>query len=104
MAGLMGKKPKKPRELDPGAAATRTPMAPGVDPANSQGPGDSVASRLARTAIQKELGQVGAKGSDEVVIPLPDEDELERVRRRRAAKRAGGRSSTVLSDDDGLGG
>lgn len=37
-------------------------------------------------------------------IPLPDEDELERVRRKRAARRTGGRSSTVLTDDNRLGG
>jgi hypothetical protein len=39
---------------------------------------------------------------DDTVIPLPDEEELERVRRRRA--RGGGRASTVLTSDEGLGG
>jgi hypothetical protein len=43
-------------------------------------------------------------GAGGPVIPLPDEEELERVRRKRAARRAGGRASTVLSDDDRLGG
>lgn len=36
---------------------------------------------------------------DEAAIPLPDEEELARIRRRRAASRGGGRSSTVLSED-----
>lgn len=36
---------------------------------------------------------------DEAAIPLPDEEELARIRRRRAAGRGGGRSSTVLSED-----
>lgn len=35
-------------------------------------------------------------------IPLPDEEELARVRRRR--NRTGGRASTVLTDDERLGG
>lgn len=38
------------------------------------------------------------------VIPLPDEEALERERRRRAAKRTGGRASTVLTDEDRMGG
>jgi len=42
--------------------------------------------------------------TEEGVIPLPDEDELERVRRRRNARRGGGRASTVLSDENRLGG
>lgn len=40
---------------------------------------------------------------EDKVIPLPDEEELARVRRRK--NRGGGRASTVLtSDDEGLGG
>lgn len=39
---------------------------------------------------------------DETVIPLADEEELARVRRRQ--RRSGGRSSTVLTDDEKLGG
>lgn len=42
--------------------------------------------------------------TSEGVIPLPDEDELERVRRKRNARRGGGRASTILSDDNRLGG
>lgn len=36
-------------------------------------------------------------------IPLPDEEELQRAARRRAARRTGGRASTVLSEEDRLG-
>lgn len=32
------------------------------------------------------------------VIPLPDEDQLARIRRRRASQRGGGRDSTQLVD------
>ena len=39
---------------------------------------------------------------EEKVIPLPDEEELERIRRRKG--RGGGRASTVLTDDERLGG
>lgn len=42
--------------------------------------------------------------ADQPVIPLPDEEELDRARRRRTARRGGGRASTVLSDDTRLGG
>lgn len=36
-------------------------------------------------------------------IPMPDEEELERVNRRRNSRRAGGRASTVLTEEDRLG-
>lgn len=39
---------------------------------------------------------------EERVIPLADEEELERIRRRKG--RGGGRASTVLTDDERLGG
>ena len=42
---------------------------------------------------------------DTPVVPLPDEEELARVRRRdNARRRSSGRSSTILSDSDALGG
>lgn len=98
MGGLFGNKPKKTKTLSPSEGATRTPSQLGTAE-----PGSFV-GRVARRAVQGTVGQIGAAGSDDVVIPIPDEDELERVRRRRAARRTGGRNSTVLSDDDGLGG
>lgn len=36
---------------------------------------------------------------EEPAIPLPDEEELARIRRRKAAGRSGGRSSTVLTEE-----
>lgn len=51
----------------------------------------------AAKASEKALKE--AQENPEPVIPLPDEEELARVRRRRNARRAGGRASTVLSDD-----
>lgn len=44
-------------------------------------------------------GQAAQDAANEKAIPLPDEDELARLRRRRAAKRTGGRDSTVLASD-----
>lgn len=41
-------------------------------------------------------------GEEAAVIPLADEEELARVRRRQ--RRSGGRASTVLTDDEKLGG
>jgi hypothetical protein len=71
-----------------------------------------------RTPLDKKIGDENIKtheslnrrmnpempsADDEKVIPLPDEEELERQRRRKS--RGGGRASTVLtSDDEGLGG
>ena len=40
--------------------------------------------------------------ANEPAIPLPDEEELARQRRR--TRRSGGRASTVLTDDERLGG
>jgi hypothetical protein len=40
--------------------------------------------------------------ANEPAIPLPDEEELARQRRR--TRRSGGRASTVLTDDEKLGG
>ena len=37
------------------------------------------------------------------VIPLPDEEEIKRQKRRSAAQRGGGRASTVFSESDRLG-
>ena len=54
----------------------------------------------ANKAAEKALKEAEA----EPVIPMPDEEEIARVKRRRTARRGGGRSSTVLSDSDSLGG
>ena len=76
---------KKPR-----AAATTTQPARTSDPASM--------FRATWTDIQNKRAGVPD------AIPIPDETELERVRRKRAARRTGGRASTVLSDDNLLGG
>lgn len=55
-----------------------------------------------KKAAEKALKD--AEENPEPVVPLPDEDEIERVRRRRNARRGGGRASTVLTDDSRLGG
>jgi len=46
------------------------------------------------------------EGQDEPVIPMPDEDEIKRSKRRGTAARSGGRASTILTggDQDRLGG
>jgi hypothetical protein len=43
--------------------------------------------------------KAAADAASKPTIPLPDEDELARIRRRRAARRTGGRDSTVLTGD-----
>lgn len=54
----------------------------------------------AKKASEKAL----ADAENEPVQVMPDEEEIARVKRRRSARRGGGRSATVLSDADSLGG
>lgn len=56
----------------------------------------------AKKAAEKALKD--AEDNPEPVVPLPDEEELDRVKRRRNARNSGGRASTVLSDESRLGG
>lgn len=56
----------------------------------------------ARKASEKALKE--AEENPEPVVPLPDEEAIDRVKRRRNARRGGGRASTVLTDDSRLGG
>lgn len=99
MAALVSK-PKKPRgqkEVSVSEYATQTPA------------GTVDRRTLARAGLRSAVtGQpmdvTGADPGETTTIPLPDEDELERVRRKRNARRTGGRASTVLTDDDRLGG
>lgn len=54
-------------------------------------------------SLNRRMNPEMPTAGDEKVIPLADEEELERQRRRKS--RGGGRASTVLtSDDEGLGG
>lgn len=55
----------------------------------------------AKVASEKALKEA----ENQPTIPLPDEEELARVRRRENARRRGsGRSSTVYGDSDSMGG
>ncbi len=40
---------------------------------------------------------------EEPAIPMPDEDEIKRSKRRNAAMRGGGRASTIFTESDRLG-
>jgi predicted Zn-dependent peptidase len=52
---------------------------------------------------EKALKELEANpGKD--VIPMVDEEELARVRRRRIARRSGGRASTMLAPEERFGG
>ena len=50
----------------------------------------------------KAAERQAAEIANQKAIPLPDEEELARIRRRKG--RGGGRASTVLTDDERLGG
>ena len=56
-----------------------------------------------RKATEKELKDLEAGGS--TAIPLPDEEEIARQERKRAAKRArASRAATIYSTEEGFGG
>lgn len=50
----------------------------------------------------KAAEQAAQDAADKPAIPLPDEEELARIRRRRA-RRPGSRDSTILTGDDVFG-
>ncbi len=52
-----------------------------------------------------ELAQERAQAAADAdpVLPMPDEEEIKRSRRRSASSRGGGRASTILTDGDRLG-
>lgn len=41
--------------------------------------------------------------AEEPALPMPDEDEIKRNKRRTASARGGGRASTIFTDSDRLG-
>ncbi len=51
----------------------------------------------------KAAEAAAATEASKPAIPLPDEEELARIRRRRAARRTGGRDSTILAGDETFG-
>lgn len=53
-------------------------------------------------SLDRRMNPQMPEQQEEKVIPLPDEEELERQRRRKS--RGGGRASTVLTNDEKLGG
>ena len=54
-------------------------------------------------ALKKELIPEIPKPEQPRDIPMSDEDEIKRNRRRSQSTRGGGRASTILSDGDRLG-
>lgn len=44
-----------------------------------------------------------ASAAEEAVMPLADEEEIRRNKRRTASARGGGRASTIFTDSDRLG-
>jgi hypothetical protein len=71
-----------------------------VDPINKKVMDENIRTH---ESLNRRMNPKMPEVGDDTVIPLPDEEELERVRRRK--NRGGGRASTVLtSDDEGLGG
>lgn len=70
-----------------------------------------------RTPLDKKIGEENIKTheslsrrmspempvDDEKVMPMADEEEIKRNKRRNASSRGGGRASTIFTDDDRLG-
>ena len=57
--------------------------------------------KLVQKAIDVSRGKKSRKAGEkpEATPLMPDEEELQRARRRKAAKRRGGRASTILTGD-----
>jgi hypothetical protein len=71
-----------------------------VDPINKKVMDENISTH---DSLNRRMNPEIPKAEEEKAIPLADEEELERLRRRKS--RGGGRASTVLtSDDEGLGG
>jgi predicted nucleic acid-binding protein len=99
----MGSLHKKLRKYSPGAMLEQAVLGRKTfDQLHPLGTQAEVAYDAANAA-EKALEEVEQVDQAKPVAPLPDEEELARIRRRRARK-SGGRSSTILSDDETLGG
>lgn len=70
-----------------------------VDPINKKVMDENIRTH---ESLNRRMNPEIPEPEEEKVIPLPDEEELERIRRRKG--RGGGRASTVLTDDERLGG
>jgi hypothetical protein len=57
----------------------------------------------AQKAAEKQLKEMEANPEKDV-IPLPDEEDIERLRRRKARRGSSTRANTVFSTDEGFGG
>lgn len=64
--------------------------------------GDKVKEVHMKEDLVHLMPKVKVNTEEEEVIPLADEEELKRARRRQRS--SGGRASTVLTDDEKLGG
>lgn len=58
-----------------------------------------IARKLGYGAVVSSLNPSPQTPPAQPVIPLPDEEAIARIRRRRAAQRGVGRSSTILASD-----
>lgn len=71
-----------------------------------------------RSPLDKKIGEENIKtheslnrrmspempvGTEEPVMPMADEEEIKRSKRRTASARGGGRASTIFTDSDRLG-
>lgn len=70
-----------------------------------------------RTPLDKKIGEENIKAheslnrrmspempaTDDTVMPMADEEEIKRNKRRTASARGGGRASTIFTDSDRLG-
>lgn len=70
-----------------------------VDPINKKVMDENISTH---ESLNRRMNPQMPEMEEEKVIPLPDEEELARARRRRG--RGGGRASTVLTEDERLGG
>ena len=71
-----------------------------VDPINKKVMDENISTH---ESLNRRMNPEMPTGEDEPVMPMADEEEVKRNKRRTASSRGGGRASTIFTDSDRLG-
>ena len=71
-----------------------------VDPINKKVMDENISTH---ESLNRRMNPQMPSAGDEPVMPMADEEEIKRNRRRTASARGGGRASTIFTDNDRLG-
>lgn len=71
-----------------------------VDPINKKVMDENISTH---DSLSRRMNPEMPETADEKVMPMADEEEIKRNKRRTASSRGGGRASTIFTDADRLG-